>query len=112
GATAAAGIETPNHGAISFDATLFPSEGSSIVTVRQRGLPVDGGWLVNNEVGLLAPQLLDVMRGNTRVFVPSVVVRGAQTEWLGREGLQWQASAGEPGILVGYPILGFRNQGG
>jgi hypothetical protein len=112
GLVASGGIETPNHGVVSFDATLFPSDGNSVVTVRQRALPVTGGWMVNNEAGVLAPLLLNVMRSNTRVFVPTVLTRGAQTEWLGSDGLNWHASSGELGVLTGYPVQGFRTLAG
>src|SRR5690606_37551481 len=82
GLIASGSIETRNHGVISLDAATAPDEGSSAFTVRQRGLPVDGGWLVNNELGVTAPLAPGVMRLPSRVFVPVVVTRGAGTEWL------------------------------
>lgn len=108
GLSAAAAIDTPNHGVVSVDATFAPREGRNAITLRQRGLPVDGGWLVNNEIGVgnaLAPGL---MRLPARVFVPSVLTRGASTEWF-NEGTQTQfmASSGDLGRLQGYPISGF-----
>lgn len=101
-------LETPNHGVISFNAATTPDEGSNALTIRQRGLPVDGGWLVNNELGVTTPLAPGVMRLPSRVFVPIVVTRGAGTEWLQLDRrLQFQASTGERGRLQGYPVPGF-----
>jgi hypothetical protein len=108
GGIAAGSIETPHHGVVSFDASIAPDEGSSVLTVRQRALPVEGGWLVNNEAGVISPAAPAMMRLPARVFVPAVLTRGAGTEWLhAGEQLQFQASTGELGRLQGYPVPGF-----
>lgn len=107
GLVGAIGIETPNHGVLSADAAIAPSEGSSAVTLRQRGLPVSGGWMVNNEIGVTNPVASDIMRLPSRVFVPAVTTRGASTEWRGLGGTAFAASSGEFGRLQGYPVPGF-----
>ncbi|MCW5591186.1 MAG: hypothetical protein KIS74_03720 [Burkholderiales bacterium] len=108
GFTATGVVVTPNHGTLSIDANLALEEDRTAITVRQRGLPMEGGWVVNNELGVtpsLAPLL---MRQPSRVYVPSRYARGAATEWL-NPALQTQliAAAGEPGLLQGFPVSGF-----
>ena len=113
GISAAAGVETPNHGVISIDANYAPDEASNAITLRQRDLPVNGGWQVNNEIGVTTPIAPGIMRLPSRVFVPSTFIRGGSTEWLnpGRN-VQWLASSGEPGRHEGYPVSGFRSLAG
>ena len=77
-----AGLETPSHGTFSLDAALDPEERRQTFTLRQRGLPMDGGWLVNNELGVSTPLAPAIQRLPSRVFLPSVVTRGGATEWL------------------------------
>lgn len=108
GFTATGAVMTPNHGILSVDASVAYDDGRGAVTVRQRELPVEGGWMVNNELGVtlsLAPAL---MRQPSRIFVPSQYSRGATTEWV-NPGLQTQlmAGGGKPGWLQGYPVAGF-----
>jgi hypothetical protein len=108
GLNASGVLDTPNHGTLSIDANLAPSEGRSAVTVRQRGLPMDGGWTVNNEIGVITPLAPGIMRLASRVFVPSFVTLGAGTEWLHAQSQTvMMASSGEPGRLQGYPVSGF-----
>ncbi len=108
GLSAAAAIDTPNHGVIALDASIAPEQRRSSVTLRQRGLPVDGGWLVNNEIGVGTPLAPGIMRLPARVYVPAVLTRGASTEWFNAGTLtQFMASSGELGRLQGYPISGF-----
>jgi hypothetical protein len=106
-------LETPNYGVLSIDSNYAPEIGRNTWVVRQRALPVDGGWLVNNELGITVPLALVIMRQSKRVFVPSTVERGGRTEWYNvAEGIQLSASTGEPGRLEGYPVSGFRPLGG
>ena len=106
-------IETPNHGTLSVDGYFATDEHRSAVTLRQRELPMEGGWVANSEVGVITPTALPVMRLPSRLFVPSDFVRGAGTDWLNRDlGWQWQAATGTIGRLEGYPVAGFEPQHG
>lgn len=106
-------LETPNHGALSIDGTLSPRERESTLTLRQRGLPLQGGWLVNNEVGVITPPAVSVLTTPSRVFLPSTAVRGASTEWQGpRGGVTLLASQGQPGQQQFLPDTGFDTQPG
>lgn len=108
GFTVAGALVTPNHGTISIDANAAPDDNRKAFTVRQRGLPVDGGWTVNNELGVTTSLAPSLMRLPSRIFVPSQYTRGATTEWLNPgEQMQVMAGGGTPGWLQGYPVAGF-----
>ena len=101
-------IDTPNHGVLSVDANYGGRDVRGYFTLRQRALPVEGGWLANNELGVLTPLAPEVMRKPSRVFLPSFITRGGSTEWLSRESrLQFIATAGSLGRLQGYSVPGF-----
>lgn len=105
-------IDTPDLGAFGIDATARaqPTRGS-LFTLSQRGLPLEGGWRVNSSLGMLGSPVIDLLRSQTRLFLPGFALRGVATEWL-REDLQWNASSGEPGHFESLVAPGFRPQGG
>lgn len=102
-------LETPNHGTLSIDGTYAPSDSSGTLTLRQRAMPLSGGWLMSNELGVITPPAPGILRLPARIYLPSAIVQGISTEWEnpGR-GLQLQASTGEPGRLDFLPASGFR----
>ncbi len=106
-------LETPNHGTLSIDGTYAPSDSSGTLTLRQRAMPLSGGWLMSNELGIITPPAPGILRLPARIYLPSAIVQGISTEWEnpGR-GLQLQASTGEPGRLDFLPANGFRKQPG
>lgn len=113
GGSATAIVETPNYGTLSLDAYLDGEDKRHAVTVRQRALPLDGGWSVNTDLGITTPTGTSAMRQPSRVFLPTQVVRGAATDWRNAPaGWELQASSGEAGRLEGYPVSGFRKQSG
>lgn len=102
-------LETPNYGVLSIDTQggFRPSGGS--LTLRQRGLPVEGGWSVNNAAGVIGSLAPDLAQGPSRVYVPGYLLEGVQTEWVQRsQGLQLQASTGRPGRIDGNLIGRFQ----
>ena len=110
-------IDTPNFGAFSFEATLrrsdgFGDESGSMFTLYQLGLPMDGGWRVNNALGVSNSPAVDLARSQYRFFVPVMLNNGLATEWRSTRGLQLQASAGEPGQLAGLYVRTFEGLGG
>jgi hypothetical protein len=108
GFTASAVLETPNHGTLSLDANYAGDERRGAFTLRQRELPLDGGWVVNNELGVVIPLAPVLMRLPSRVFIPSDFVRGAGTEWINAGlGVQGLASTGKAGRMEGYPVSVF-----
>jgi hypothetical protein len=102
-------LETPNHGTLSIDGTYAPRDSSGALTLRQRAMPLSGGWLMSNELGVINPPAPGILRLPARIYIPSTIVQGVSTEWEnpGR-GVQLQASTGEPGRLDFLPVNGFR----
>ena len=106
-------LETPNHGTLSIDGTYAPSDSSGTLTLRQRDMPLAGGWLTNNELGVINPPAPGILRLPGRIYLPSTIMQGISTEWVnpGR-GVQLHASTGEPGRLGFMPANGFRKLAG
>lgn len=100
-------IDTPNYGAISLDATARIDPDAGVFTLRQRGLPFDNGWLANNSVGMLNTATIDLSRNQYRFALPTFPIVGATSEWLRRDAIQIQASAGQPGVHNGLRLAGF-----
>lgn len=95
-------IETPNHGVLSIDGQVAANPSGSTLTLRQRGLPMDGGWFVNNEIGVVGSLAPALNHSASRVYVPTYLLQGLSTEWLNPvDGLQLQASSGQPGRIDG-----------
>jgi hypothetical protein len=106
-------LETPNHGALSIDGTYAPRDSSGALTLRQRAMPVDGGWITSNELGVITAPTPDITRLPARVYLPSATLQGLSTEWENAErGLEFQAASGEPGRLDFLPASGFRRLAG
>lgn len=106
-------VETPNHGALSFDGSYSGANSDGTFTIRQRGLPLPGGSTMNLEAGIVEQPLPSLNRTPTRVVVPSSTLRGASAEWISpAQGLQWVASSGQPGRLESLPASGFNRFSG
>lgn len=110
-------LETPNLGALSVHALALGGRNVNGLTswsLRQTGLPFDGGWRTDNALGttnLLVPELA---RRNSRLALPATQVLGASTIWRnqGSNALVLGASAGEPGRFEGFPQSRFVRLGG
>ena len=103
-------LETPNHGALSVDGTYAPRDSSGTLTLRQRAMPLEGGWLTSNELGVINAPAPEITRLPGRIYLPSAILQGLSTELENPEqGLQLQASTGEPGRLDFLPASGFRS---
>lgn len=101
-------IETPNYGVISIDGQTGGNPSGGTLTLRQRSMPIAGGWLVNNEIGVIGTPAPGITQRASRVYVPNYLLQGASTEWLSPgQGLQLQASAGQPGRLDGSVVSRF-----
>jgi hypothetical protein len=101
-------IETPNHGSMSLDANGDLHGGGGTFTLRQRGMPIEGGWLANHEFGLITAPSPGMFRRPSRVFVPSPILRGLSADWgQPQGGWAFQATVGDPGQLSIYPDTRF-----
>ena len=111
-------LDTPNYGALSLEANLRTSAGRSdssgnLFSLHQIGLPMNGGWLVNNSMGATNAPAVDLARSQYRFFVPVILSNGATTEWRDPDhDLQLHASVGQPGLLTGIYVPTFEDLGG
>ncbi|MEP7156257.1 MAG: hypothetical protein ABI905_10830 [Betaproteobacteria bacterium] len=110
-------IETPNFGALSLHALALGGNRTTGLTswsVRQTGLPFDGGWLVDNALGTTNLVIPELARRNSRLALPSPQVLGGSSVWRneGVNGIVVGGSAGEPGRFEGFPQSRFVGSGG
>jgi hypothetical protein len=107
--------DTARLGSWSLDAAWFHSsqdrDGDSrdlgLLTLWQRGLAFDGGWIANNGFGVLNTGLPQLLATPYRFFLPSVPFAGLATEWRRGEDLQLMASYGRGGVFTGTRVVGF-----
>ena len=121
GIVAKAQWETADFGSWSLDASgrtggsnLGPSEQGEggTVTLRQRGMPFDGGWQADNAAGDLNAPDIAMARVQPRFYLPTGTVQGFDTEWHGPSGLQLVAGGGVPGLYDGIVVPNFHTLGG
>lgn len=106
-------IETPSHGVLSVDGSIAPRPRQQTLTLRQRELPLPGGWFGDHELGVVSAPGTGLAREPSRISLPVTTLRGLRGEWThGGQGLQLLAAAGEPGQLTSQPTTGFRGLGG
>src|SRR3546814_4645663 len=53
-----------------------------LVTLWQRDLYLDGGWRVNNGLGVLNTPAPPLQRNQYRFFLPTVAFAGTSSEWI------------------------------
>ena len=112
--------ETATYGAWSLDASARaggsggPSEQGQggTITLRQRGMPFDGGWQADNAVGDLNTPDISLARFQPRFYLPTASMQGLTTEWRGPDGLQVVAGGGVPGLFDGIVVPDFRTLDG
>lgn len=120
GIATAAYWETAAWGAFSVDATVFDSDrerdsgagsGSGLggaATLWQHGLYLDGGWRLDNGLGVLNTPSTPLQRSQYRFFLPTVAFAGASSEWRNlRNDLLVQGSYGRAGLYNGTRLAGF-----
>jgi hypothetical protein len=121
GVIARAQWETVAYGAWSLDASgrtggsnLGPSEQGQggVVSLRQRGMPFDGGWQADNALGDLNTPDISLARIQPRFYLPTAPMQGLATEWRGPSGLQIVAGGGVPGLYDGIEVPNFRTLNG
>jgi hypothetical protein len=113
--------ETVAYGAWSLDASartggsdLGPSEQGQggVITLRQRGMPFDGGWQADNALGDVNAPDIGLARLQPRFYLPTGPMQGLTTEWYGPDGLQVVAGGGVPGFFDGIEVPDFRTLDG
>jgi len=109
--------ETADWGTWSLDATVFNSDrrrregrggwGGS-ATLWQRNLALDGGWRVDNGLGVLNTSSLPLQRQQYRFYLPTSPFAGVTSEGSLDEGrVQLQAAFGRAGLYTGTRVVGF-----
>jgi hypothetical protein len=113
--------DTMNYGAWSLDASaragssdLGPSEQGQggVLTLYERGLSFDGGWLADNAFGDVNSPDIGLARVQTRFFLPTGTMQGVTTEWHGPQGLEVVAGGGVPGQYDGIEVPDFKRLSG
>jgi hypothetical protein len=112
--------ETADYGAWSLDASaraggsgLESEQGQGgVLTLRQRGMPFDGGWMADNALGDINTPDINLARLQPRFYLPTAPMQGMTTDWHGPDGLQLVAGAGVPGLFDGIEVPDFRTLGG
>src|SRR3546814_10822530 len=108
-------------GTFSLDATLFHSDRQrftgldgnddgfgGLVTLWQRDLYLDGGWRVNNGLGVLNTPAPPLQRNQYRFFLPTVAFAGTSSEWINDDRkLLLPGALGSAGIYTGTRAVGF-----
>jgi len=112
--------DTERWGSLSADAGLFRRDEDGVdgdwtghATLWQRGLAFDGGWRVDNGLGVLNTPMLPVHREQFRFFLPSVPFAGASTAWQDTDsGWHLQAALGRGGLFAGTRLPTFERGDG
>ncbi len=110
-------LEIPNFGALSLHTLALGGRNATGLTsfsLRQVGLPFDGGWRADNAIGTTNLLLPELARRSGRLALPSALVLGVSTLWRNEAGsaLVLGASVGEPGRFEGFPQSRFVGLGG
>jgi len=110
-------VEAPNFGAVSLNLLALGGRNVTGLTswsLRQTGLPFDGGWSADNALGITNLLVPDLARKNSRLALPATQVLGGSTIWRneGSNALVIGASVGEPGRFEGFPQSRFVGLGG
>ena len=113
--------ETAGYGAWSLDASARAGgsdPGSAdqgqggVFTLRQRGMPFDGGWQADNSLGDLNSPDIGLARLQPRFYLPTAPMQGLTTEWHGPSDVQIVAGGGVPGLYDGIEVPNFRTLDG
>jgi hypothetical protein len=113
--------ETIAYGAWSLDASartggsdMGPSEQGQggAITLRQRGMPFDGGWQADNALGDINTPNIGLAQFQSRFYLPTAPMQGLATSWRGPDGVQLVAGGGVPGLFDGIEVPDFRTLDG
>lgn len=109
--------ETPAWGSFSLDANVFHSNRDRFernggwggaATLWQRNVFVDGGWRLDNGLGVINTPSLDLQREQYRFFLPTVAFAGASSQATqDARGTVFYAAAGRAGLYNGTRVVGF-----
>lgn len=102
--------DTLHYGTLSANASLLKrdvaQDSDASFTLRQIGMPFDGGWRLDNALGLINLPVLDLARSSQRITLTTPAMQGLHTQ-VRQGGLSLLAAAGRAGQVQGYPASGF-----
>lgn len=87
--------------------SFFSDTAEPIGTLWQRGLHLDGGWQLDNGLGVVNTPLTALQRAQTRFFLPAAPVLGFSSEWNRAGAVQLMAATGTPGQYQSGRLSGF-----
>lgn len=109
-------VSTPDWGDFSLSGTLSQAEHRSgtrnSLSAWQRNLRFDNGLVLDTGLGVSNTPAPDLMRQQYRFFLPTVAMRGVQTQLSGPNQATYQAAFGQPGIFSGARVAGFESRPG
>lgn len=106
--------DTLHYGAFSGNFNLLQRDSSQSLNgavdntyvLRQIGMPFDGGWRLDNALGMINLPLIDVARNSQRITLTTPSMQGLHSQ-LRRPDLGVVVAAGRAGQTQGYPVAGF-----
>jgi hypothetical protein len=75
--------------------------------LRQQGMPLNGGWQIDNVLGQINLPVPELARSSLRVGLPSSGMLGLNSQWRQSAGLQINAAVGRAGSFSGFPVARF-----
>ncbi len=80
--------------------------------IRQQGMPLDGGWQLDNHLGQINLPVPELARNSLRIGLPTAGMLGLSSQWRQASGLQINAALGQSGGFTGFPVPSFETTGG
>ena len=80
--------------------------------IRQQGMPLDGGWQLDNALGQINLPVPELARNSLRIGLPTAGMLGLSSQWRQAAGLQINAAFGQSGGFAGFPVPSFETTGG
>ncbi len=80
--------------------------------IRQQGMPLDGGWQLDNALGQINLPVPELARNSLRIGLPTAGMLGLSSQWRQAAGMQINAALGQSGGFAGFPVPSFETTGG
>ncbi len=80
--------------------------------IRQQGMPLDGGWQLDNALGQINLPVPELARNSLRIGLPTAGMLGLSSQWRQAAGMQINAALGQSGDFAGFPVPSFETTGG
>ena len=80
--------------------------------IRQQGMPLDGGWQLDNALGQINLPVPELARNSLRIGLPTAGMLGLSSQWRQAAGLQINTALGQSGGFTGFPVPSFETTGG